>query len=155
MTRSAEQPRAWRVQSSQMKQKPFLALIAFIGVSACMQVAPKRDVDFESEVKPILESRCLECHSHHYGFAGLNLETQKAAMKGGRSGAVILPGKPDQSLLYKVLLLGHDSPVAMPPTPDRLEREHEQILHDWIQQGAKWPARVRLSPPQDWQSTNS
>ncbi|MDH4452562.1 MAG: hypothetical protein QE570_05210 [Verrucomicrobiota bacterium] len=112
-------------------------------------------VDFVSDVKPILESRCLECHHSRYVFAGLNLETKKLAMKGGRSGPVIVAGAPQQSLLYKVLLLGHENPIAMPPTPEKQEREHEQIIHDWIQQGAEWPEGTRLVPPQDWNRNRS
>lgn len=112
-------------------------------------------VDFVRRVKPILEKSCLECHQHRYEFAGLNLETKERAMKGGRSGPVIVPGAPHQSRLYKVLLLGHDNPVAMPPTPERLERDYEQTIHDWIQQGAKWPEGVRLTPPQDWKKSRS
>lgn len=138
-----------------MKPTILAAVTAALGLVACMNVKPDHEVDFVSEVKPLLESRCLECHHQRYVFAGLNLETKALAMKGGRSGAVIIPGAPHQSLLYNVLLLGHESPVAMPPTPERLEREHEQILHDWIQQGAQWPDGVRLVPPQDWKDTHS
>lgn len=112
-------------------------------------------VDFVTEVKPVLEARCLECHHSRYVFAGLNLETKALAMKGGRSGPVIVPGSPHQSLLYKVLLLGHDSPIAMPPSPDPLSREEQQAIHDWILQGAKWPDGVRLVPPQDWKKSRS
>lgn len=111
---------------------------------------PRRPVDFVREVKPLLEARCLECHHRRYVCAGLNLETKSLAMKGGRGGPVIRPGAPDQSLLYQVLLLGHDNPVAMPPTPERVEAEDLQILRDWIAQGAAWPSGVRLVPPQDW-----
>jgi hypothetical protein len=142
-----------------MKRTLFVVMLAVPGLTACMHLRLERRshhlVDFVSEVKPLLESRCLECHHRRYVCAGLNLETKTLAMKGGRSGPVVTPGAPHQSLLYNVLLLGHDSPVAMPPTPDRLEREDEQILHDWIQQGAHWPDSVRLVPPQDWKNTHS
>lgn len=124
--------------------------VIVLDMTSCMQMEPLQEVDFVSEVKPLLEERCLECHQHRYVCAGLNLETQKLAMKGGRSGPVIVPGAPHQSLLYKVLLLGHESPVAMPPTPEGVEREEAKLLHDWILQGAKWPAKVRLVPPQEW-----
>lgn len=139
-----------------MKQPRVLVAIAAFCLSACVSLMSDRrrhhEVDFVSEVKPLLELRCLECHNRHYVFAGLILETKRQAMKGGRNGPVIVPGAVDQSLLYKVLLLGHDSPVAMPPTPERLAHEHEQILHDWIQQGANWPDNVRLVPPQEWKN---
>ena len=137
-----------------MKRSIFAAMLGICGLAACGHLQKKRQVDFVREVKPLLESRCLECHHQRYVFAGLNLETKKLAMKGGRSGPVIIPGAPHQSLLYNVLLLGHDSPVAMPPTPDHLEKERGQILHDWILQGAPWPENVRLVPPQDWKDTD-
>jgi hypothetical protein len=124
---------------------------------ACVLLDFKRlsnePVDFVGEVKPILEARCLECHHRRYVCAGLNLETKALAMKGGRSGPVIVQGAPHKSLLYKVLLLGHDNPIAMPPSPDPLSREEELAIHDWILQGAKWPAGVRLVPPQDWEKS--
>ncbi len=135
-----------------------LALAVTVTLSACvMDLSQLKvdDVNFVKSVKPILEASCLECHQHQYEFAGLNLETKAQAMKGGRSGAVIVPGSPHQSLLYKVLLLGHDSPVAMPPTPERLGRDYEQTIHDWIQQGAKWPEGVRLTSPQDKKKSRS
>ncbi|MCF7786849.1 MAG: hypothetical protein K9N47_12050 [Prosthecobacter sp.] len=138
-----------------MKLIAFAAMAMAYGLTSCMQMEPPQEVDFVGEVKPLLETRCLECHQHQYVCAGLNLETRSLAMKGGRSGAVILPGSPHQSLLYKVLLLGHESPVAMPPTPEGMEQEGTQILHDWIQQGAKWPDNVRLVPPQEWKNKHS
>lgn len=142
-----------------MKRKLLLTLGAAALLPACVvfkfEFLKNEPVDFVGDVKPILESRCLECHHSRYVVAGLNLETKKLAMKGGRSGPVIVPGAPHQSLLYKVLLLGHENPVAMPPTPERLEREQEQIIHDWIQQGADWPDGVRLVPPQDWKKSRS
>ena len=128
--------------------------LVVICLGACGQwkapKTPDRQVDFVRQVKPLLESRCLECHHRRYVFAELNLETRVLAMKGGRSGPVIVPGAPHQSLLYRVLLLGHESPVAMPPTPERVEGEDLRILHDWIRQGANWPEGERLVAPQDW-----
>jgi len=136
----------------------YLPLAAAMLLSACMvdlTSLTHEQVNFVRKVKPILEGSCLECHQHQYVFGGLNLETKELAMKGGRSGPVIVPGSPHQSLLYKVLLLGHDSVLAMPPTPERLDRDYEQTIHDWIQQGAHWPDGVRLTAPQDRKKPNS
>ncbi|WP_395741749.1 c-type cytochrome domain-containing protein [Prosthecobacter sp.] len=142
-----------------MKPHILAAVLGLLGLTACTQLQPElppdHAVDFVAEVKPLLESRCLECHHRRYVCAGLNLETKALAMKGGRSGPVIIPGAPHQSLLYKVLLLGHENPVAMPPTPEGVEREQQKLLHDWILQGAPWPEKVRLVPPQDWKTNRS
>lgn len=147
------------LRPSPMRRALATAALLVACLAACGQwQAPKRSdrqVDFARQVKPLLEARCLECHHRRYVFAGLNLETKALAMKGGRSGPVIIPGSPHQSLLYRVLLLGHDSPVAMPPTPERVEGDDLRILHDWIQQGAFWPEGERLVAPQDWQDDPS
>lgn len=114
-----------------------------------------REVTF-AEIRPILQNKCLECHNSRYQFAQLNLENRTLAKKGGRSGPTIIAGQPQKSLLYRVLLLGHDNPVAMPPTPDRIAREQEQLLHDWILQGAPWPdgKAGKIQPPQDLTSAH-
>ncbi|MFO1484196.1 MAG: c-type cytochrome domain-containing protein [Verrucomicrobiaceae bacterium] len=135
-----------------MKRRIISILIAVVSLTSCVTLPWQKNepVDFVSEVKPVLEARCLECHHHRYVCAGLNLETKTLAMKGGRTGPVIVPGAPQQSLLYKVLLLGHDNPISMPPSPDPLSLEEQRAIRDWIQQGAGWPENVRLVPPQDW-----
>jgi len=108
-------------------------------------------VDFVSEVKPVLELHCLECHNRKYAakMGGLRLETRKLAMTTGTHGPVIVPGDVRSSLLYKNLRLSHATPTAMPPKPDKLKRGEKQIIARWIREGAHWPegAQGRLSPP--------
>lgn len=138
--------------------KPLVSsLLAATGLAALLSCAslrqPEARVDFVSQVKPVLERRCLECHNADYVFAGLRMETKDLMMKGGRSGPVIVSGHPDQSLLYKVLLLGHSSPVAMPPTPEGTFEEEKDLIRTWIAQGAEWPEGVKLVPPQNWPSS--
>ena len=108
-------------------------------------------VDFVSEVKPVLELHCLECHNRKYAakMGGLSLESRRMAMTTGRHAPVIVPGDARGSLLYKNLRLSHATPTAMPPKPDKLRRGEKQIIARWIRQGAHWPegVRGRLSPP--------
>src|SRR5687768_2161043 len=56
---------------------------------------------FEKEVRPLLVKRCFECHSGEAKElqAGLRLDSREAVLKGGDTGAAIVPGKPKQSLL--------------------------------------------------------
>ena len=108
---------------------------------------------FMTEIKPLLELRCLECHNDKDATAnaGLSLQTRRAAMTTGRSGGALRPGDPDGSLMLRVLSYGHDHPVGMPPSPDKLWDDKKKLIHDWIKDGAVWPKppRGRLIRPQD------
>src|SRR6185312_3898478 len=54
---------------------------------------------FDAEIAPILARHCLECHGRSLHKGKLDLTSEEAALSGGASGLVILPGKPDESLL--------------------------------------------------------
>ena len=60
---------------------------------------------FESQIAPILRRRCFKCHSHEAGKAkgGLVLDSRHGWEKGGSKGAVIVPGRPEQSLLIEAV----------------------------------------------------
>src|SRR5437868_14592401 len=71
---------------------------------------------FEKRVRPLLVRHCYECHSSEAKKVkgGLLLDSRAAVLKGGRSGPVLVPGKPDQSLLIKAVRY-HDEDLRMPP----------------------------------------
>ncbi|MCL6482542.1 MAG: hypothetical protein K6U02_12560, partial [Firmicutes bacterium] len=54
---------------------------------------------FEKQVRPILATRCYECHSGRVDKpkGGLRLDLREAAFKGGDTGPAIVPGKPRES----------------------------------------------------------
>ena len=106
---------------------------------------------FERDLKPLLEIQCVQCHNHidAKDNAGLNLETRHTAMTTGRNAPVIVPGKPDSSLIIKVLELEVTHPTNMPPSPDKIWGVRMKILKKWIQQGAVWPDHVKMTRPQD------
>lgn len=134
--------------------------LAVLGVAfvSCQNGFPGRSteqpVDFLTEIRPILENRCLECHNHVDSgeSAGLNLETRRTALTTGRHAPVIRPGDPEHSLLYSVLSVPDLHPMFMPPSPDRLWEEDLAKIYRWIEQGASWPEgpEGRLVRPQDW-----
>lgn len=111
-------------------------------------------IDFARDVKPLIESQCLECHNGKDArlSAGLNLETRKLAMTSGRQPPVIRPGDPKNSALIQVLKLNPAHRRSMPPAPDKLWDVRLQILEKWIREGAEWPENIRLVRPQDWRS---
>jgi hypothetical protein len=121
------------------------AVLAWLG--ACSSPPPpvsaeeQRDL-FVTKVKPVLEYYCIECHTIKSGgkYGGLILEYGDLAMRTGRHAPVIHPGKPDESLLYIVLRLGHEQVLGMPPAPDKISDEELDGIRRWIRDGAQWPS---------------
>ena len=115
------------------------------------QTAPDGPIDFEKHVKPLLEYNCLECHNTENAKqnAMLNLESGQLAFNTGRNPPVIRPGKPEESLLVRVLELDMNHAMAMPPVPEKLHGVRMEILKRWIAEGAQWPQDVRLISPQE------
>jgi Planctomycete cytochrome C len=79
---------------------------------------------------------------------GLRLDDKAAAMKGGKHGKAIVPGKAEDSLLYKVLAgpakAGDDDVSAMPKAKrgeefKGLPDDQIKLIKQWIDEGAKWP----------------
>ncbi|HMC67361.1 MAG TPA: c-type cytochrome domain-containing protein, partial [Gemmataceae bacterium] len=88
------------------------------------------------QVKPFLGRYCLECHNASTTKGDLDLETFKGMMRGGGSGPVVVPGKPDDSRL--VLLPEHKDKPFMPPKKARQPSADEvAVLRAWVAAGAK------------------
>ena len=71
---------------------------------------------FESKIRPLLISACSGCHSDSGSRirAGFEIDTRAAMVRGGDSGAGIVPGDPDVSLLIQAVR--YDDPfLQMPP----------------------------------------
>jgi hypothetical protein len=88
---------------------------------------------FDTEVAPILAKHCLECHGRSERKGKLSLSTADAALAGGANGAVIVPGKPEESLLWEYV----DSD-EMPRDRPKLSGAEKERLRRWIAEGARW-----------------
>jgi mono/diheme cytochrome c family protein len=98
-------------------------------------------VDFARDVKPIFDAACVKCHGKGKNKGGLSLETRETFLKGGDSGAAILPGKSAESLLIE-LVSGLNPDSVMPQKGSKLKAEQVALLRAWIDQGANWPAEI-------------
>ena len=88
---------------------------------------------FESDIVPILETRCLKCHGDGKLEAGLDLRRRFLILKGGDSGAGFVEGKPEESLLIQKIAADE-----MPPKDEgRLDEKQKALLRRWIASGAK------------------
>ena len=93
---------------------------------------------FESNVLPVLQQRCFECHSHGKKIkGGLALDSRSGWVSGGDHGPALKPGDVDQSLLIKAVRRVDDH-LAMPPK-DRLPAAELAILEEWVKSGAPDP----------------
>jgi hypothetical protein len=104
---------------------------------------------FESKVRPLLEQRCFECHSHASGKmkGGLTLDSRSGWAEGGDSGPAIVPGKPDDSLLVKAVRR-LDADLSMPPRKPLAEDEVATFV-EWVRRGAPDP-RSAAPARADW-----
>lgn len=91
---------------------------------------------FESQVRPVLVDRCFNCHGPNKQESGLRLDTRGAALAGGDSGPVIVPGNPEESQLVSVIR--HTGEVKMPPTLKLPDAEIKTLIR-WVELGAPWP----------------
>lgn len=89
---------------------------------------------FEKRIRPILVRHCYECHSvvAKEPKGGLLLDSRDNLRKGGESGTVIIPGKPEESLLISAVR--HES-LEMPPDK-RLPDDVIADLTHWVRSGA-------------------
>jgi hypothetical protein len=85
----------------------------------------------------ILERRCVSCHGASKQEGELRLDVESRALVGGQSGQVLLPGKPDDSLL--IAYVRGKGETVMPPEGAELSDAEVAILTDWVRDGAHWP----------------
>ncbi|MEK6701466.1 MAG: PSD1 and planctomycete cytochrome C domain-containing protein [Planctomycetota bacterium] len=109
---------------------------------AAAKLTPEQLTFFEAKIRPILIKSCYECHSADSKDlkADLLLDSRQGIQQGGSSGAVVVPGNPNQSLLIQAIR--HSEPdLKMPPKnsggklPDSVIRDFEA----WVKMGAPDP----------------
>ena len=96
---------------------------------------------FEKEVRPILVSRCYECHSAEKGTprGGLRLDSRDALLKGGDTGPGVTLDKPAESLFLSSINYGD---IYQMPPKSKLPSAEIAILTRWVELGLPWPKEV-------------
>lgn len=100
------------------------------------------------EALAIFQARCTTCHGGLRKEGGLDLRTVASRLKGGKSGPALVPGKPEESLLYKRMANGQMPPDKMAKDlavelPTDAETEKIKL---WIAQGAPAPVVASAEP---------
>ena len=111
----------------------FACLIAFGAVNANEPLSYNRDI------RPILSENCFQCHGfdEHARKGKLRLDVRDDVLRQRDDGAAIVPGKPDESVLWKRIISTDADDIMPPPESHRtLSAEDKARLREWIQQGA-------------------
>ncbi|RYD33574.1 MAG: DUF1553 domain-containing protein [Verrucomicrobiaceae bacterium] len=130
-------------------QAPASALVA-LGlnlITAALAGAASSPVEFNRDIRPILNNQCFKCHGGVKEAGGLNLQFRDLALKAGESGkTAIVPGKPEESeFLHR--LVTDDDEERMPKKGPPLTPEQTALIRQWIAEGAHWQEHWAYTPP--------
>ena len=105
--------------------------------------------DYVKDVKPLLASRCFDCHGALKQESKLRVDTAQAML----DAEMILPGKPEDSeLIYRITT--HEPEERMPPEHEgaMFIKDEVEIIRQWIANGAIAPKdeKPELDPKDHW-----
>ncbi len=116
------------------------------GFHPALRATEDAEVFFETKIRPLLASSCIECHGPKKASGGLRLDTKEFFFQGGESGATIEAGNVDGSLVVRAIRREGD--LQMPPEKPLSKQEIENLTR-WIEDGAKWPESISNPIPSE------
>lgn len=129
-----------------LKKIIILPVLLIVLVTVFIFSTRKQTIDFSTQVKPILNKKCITCHGGVKKKAGFSLLFRDEALAKTESGKpAIIPGDADASEMIRRLHL-KDPEERMPYKSDPLTEDEINILTAWIDQGAKWGEHWAYTP---------
>jgi hypothetical protein len=139
-----------------LNRKIWLVLaIIVVAVMAFIFFSRKEEIDFNTQVKPIFNKKCIACHGGVKQQAGFSLLFREEALGNTEAGRpAIIPGRPDKSELIR-RITHNDPEERMPYKHEPLTAAEIKILKRWIKQGAMWGehwayTRIKEEPIPDY-----
>jgi len=129
--------------------KELLFKVGILALSIQFLGCTRSEVSFSSDVQPILEKNCIECHdSSGEGVvtSGFSVSDYDSVMKGTKFGKVVIPGSSISSTLYLVVAQKTAPEIQMPPHHSKawaegrgspLSDDKVATIAAWIDEGAK------------------
>ncbi|HJO08883.1 MAG TPA: c-type cytochrome domain-containing protein, partial [Verrucomicrobiota bacterium] len=115
-------------------------LTAWPAVNRAEDPADSKSDDLAISSMHLLRDQCIRCHNAKKNKGELNLARRALALKGGKEGPALIPGKSSESRIIQSL--NPDSDSHMPPKK-QLDDEQVATLGRWIDAGAEWlPAEL-------------
>ncbi|MDF1842071.1 MAG: DUF1549 domain-containing protein [Rubripirellula sp.] len=124
--------------------RAFTVSVSMILGCYLVSAAGAEQLTYEQDIRPIFRAHCFDCHGASEAIEGeLDLRLVRLMIRGGDSGAAIVAGKPDESLLLDRVRSGD-----MPPGPTHLSDEEIETIERWISSGGKTarPEPVKIGP---------
>ncbi|MEC5129566.1 PSD1 and planctomycete cytochrome C domain-containing protein [Verrucomicrobiales bacterium BCK34] len=125
-----------------MSPSPFRYLCAALS-AVCLPGQASLQADelefFEKKIRPVLAGSCYKCHAADSEKlkGGLQVDHREHLLAGGETGAAIVPGDIEKSLLIESIRY-HNEDLQMPPK-EKLSQEIVKDFETWITAGAPWP----------------
>ena len=123
----------------------FLLVLISIGIFFSCQ--SREQVDFNTQIKPIINKKCISCHGGVKKTSGFSLLFKEEALGNTDEGSpAIIPGNSSKSRLIK-RLHETDLELRMPFEKPALSEKEIKLFTNWIDQGAKWGTHWAYIPP--------
>jgi len=124
--------------SIRSKKHILIALLIALGVAGYAFIFGNDPVDYNTQVKPLINQKCISCHGGVKKKGGFSLLFRSEALDTTESGKpAIIPGNPDESEMIRRLTL-EDADERMPYHEEPLSKDEISILRRWIREGARW-----------------
>ncbi len=127
----------------------FIASISLAGTPRA--VSSVELVDFSSQIRPIISSKCFRCHGPDESSrkAKLRLDLRDEALKDRKGTRAIVPGDLDSSELVRRITT-RDEDDVMPPPKERhpLTPLEIDLLKRWIRDGARYSQHWAFVKPE-------
>ncbi len=120
-------------------------------LAACAPLLAADNVQFNRDIRPILSDNCFQCHGPDQAQrkADLRLDVEASAKRDSGTARPLVPGKPDESELYRRITSADVDEHMPPPTSGKkLTATQIELIAAWIRDGAKWEKHWSFIPPE-------
>ncbi|MCA9022299.1 MAG: DUF1549 domain-containing protein, partial [Planctomycetaceae bacterium] len=115
-----------------------LAAVSLSPLQAAEKAPDQQQIQFfEAKIRPLLIKHCYDCHGEDTQESGLRVDTFKGIAQGGKAGSLLVPGKPEQSLL--IMAVNYQSNDLQMPPEEKMSKEEIADLTNWVKMGAPYP----------------
>ena len=115
-----------------MKSKFLWISIFSLLLTGFYSSADAQKVDFDTQIKPLLEKHCMECHNNDGDSYPIEVKDDAFAF--------IIEGEPEESEMYTYLVTDDEEELMPPADFERpLNDEQIELIKTWIAEGAEWP----------------